>query len=259
MIALISAVFLASVLGSLHCAGMCGAFVAFAVADSEGKPGQRVALNMAYHGGRLTTYVLLGIAAGSVGALLDLSGALVGLSQVAMSLAGAMMILFGLSAAMAAMGKRSIRMPVPKFMQKSLAAGHKLAMGFSPVRRALMIGLLTTLLPCGWLYAFAAVAGGTASPLLGGLTMAVFWLGTLPVLVSLGVGVQRFSGILGRKLPHATALALILVGTWTLIGRGGLDAASLAAQQPVVTDTASATAALQTIGETTPACCEAKP
>jgi hypothetical protein len=259
MIALVTAVFFASLLGSLHCAGMCGAFVAFAVSDSEGKPGQRAALNMAYHGGRLTTYVALGVAAGSVGALLNLSGALVGLSRVAMSLAGAVMILFGISAAMAAMGKRSIRMPVPKFMQKALAAGHQMAMKFSPVRRALVIGLLTTLLPCGWLYAFAAVAGGTASPLLGGLTMAVFWLGTLPVLVSLGVGVQRLSGVLGQKLPHATAVALILVGLWTLVGRGGLDAASLAAQQPVVSDTESATAAVQTIGDTTPACCEAKP
>ena len=259
MIALVTAVFLASLLGSLHCAGMCGAFVAFAVSDSEGKPGQRAALNMAYHGGRLMTYVALGVAAGSVGALLDLSGALVGVSRVAMSLAGAMMILFGISAGMAAMGKRSLRMPVPKLMQKLLAVGHRAAMQLSPVRRALMIGLLTTLLPCGWLYAFAAVAGGTASPLLGGLTMAVFWLGTLPVLVSLGVGVQRLSGAMGRRLPHATAIALILVGLWTLVGRGGLDAASLAAQQPELNGTASATAAVQTIGETTPACCEAKP
>lgn len=259
MIALVTAVFLASLLGSLHCAGMCGAFVAFAVSDSEGKPGRRVALNAAYHGGRLTTYVALGMAAGSVGALLDLSGALVGVSQVAMSLAGAMMVVFGVSAALAAMGKRSLRMPVPSFMQKGLAVGHRAAMQFSPVRRALMIGLLTTLLPCGWLYAFAAVAGGTASPWLGGLTMAVFWLGTLPVLVSLGVGVQRLSGVLGRKLPHATALALILVGMWTLVGRGGLDAASLAAEQPVVRDASSATAAVQAIGETTPSCCEAKP
>ena len=132
-------------------------------------------------------------------------------------------------------------------------------MTFSPVRRALVIGLLTTLLPCGWLYAFAAVAGGTASPLLGGLTMAVFWLGTLPVLVSLGVGVQRLSGVLGQKLPHATAIALILVGLWTLVGRGGLDAASLAAQQPVVSDTEAATTTVQTIDDTTPTYYKTKP
>lgn len=256
MIALVTAVFLASLLGSLHCAGMCGAFVAFAVADSEGKPGQRVALNMAYHGGRLTTYVALGVAAGSVGALLDLSGALVGLSRLAMSLAGAVMILFGISAAMTAMGKRAVRLPVPKFMQKLLAMGHQAAMNFSPVRRALMIGLLTTLLPCGWLYAFAAVAAGTASPLLGGLTMAVFWMGTLPVLVSLGVGVQRLTGALGNRLPHVTAIMLILVGLWALIGRGGLDAQAIADQQAVYEDAGSAGASVKRVVNTKPACCE---
>ena len=39
MIALIAAVFTASLLGSLHCAGMCGAFVAFAVGlDGPARP-----------------------------------------------------------------------------------------------------------------------------------------------------------------------------------------------------------------------------
>lgn len=258
MTALIAAVFLASLLGSLHCAGMCGAFVAFAVADTEGKPRQRAALSASYHGGRLITYMALGAAAGSVGALLDLSGALVGLSRAAMMLAGATMVVFGVSAALAAMGKRSLRMPVPKAMRSLLAAGHMAAMRLGPVRRALVIGLLTTLLPCGWLYAFAAVAAGTASPLLGALTMAVFWLGTLPVLVSLGMGVQRLSGSLGKKLPHATAVILILVGVWTLIGRGGLDAESLAAQQPVFDDVQSARVGVEHVGDQAPACCEVK-
>ncbi len=256
MTGLIVAVLVASLLGSLHCAGMCGAFVAFAVTGSGAQRGRRVALSAAYHGGRLTTYALLGVAAGSVGALLDLGGALAGISRAAMMLAGLVMILFGVSAALTAMGKRTMRMPVPKVMQKLLAAGHRAAMTMSPVRRALAIGLLTTLLPCGWLYAFAAVAAGTASPVLGALTMAVFWVGTLPVLVSLGAGVQSLAGVFGGKLPHLTAVMLIGVGLWTLIGRGGLDAAALAAQQPVYEDTAAARAGVNTVGGQTPACCE---
>jgi hypothetical protein len=259
MIALITAVFVASLLGSLHCAGMCGAFVAFAVSGAEDQRPKRVMLNAAYHGGRLTTYVALGVAAGSVGALLDLGGALAGVSRVAMALAGAVMIVFGISAVLHAMGKRTMRLPVPKFMQQLLSAGHRAAMSLSPVRRALMIGLLTTLLPCGWLYAFAAAAAGTASPLWGGVTMAVFWLGTLPVLVSLGVGVQRLTGTLGKRLPHVTAVLLILVGLWAIIGRGALDAQVLAAQQPVAHDANQARANVESAGGETPACCEAKP
>lgn len=256
MIGLVAAIFVASVLGSLHCAGMCGAFVAFAVADSTGRPGQRAMLSVAYHGGRLTTYTALGVAAGSVGALLDMGGALAGISRAAMILAGSVMVLFGISAAMAAFGKRPLRMPIPKVMQRLLMAGQRAAMQLSPLRRALTIGLLTTLLPCGWLYAFAAVAAGTASPWLGGLTMAVFWAGTLPVLVSLGVGVQQLSGALGKRLPHATAVMLILVGLWALIGRGGLDANALAAQQPMNNDAESAALAVEQITDKQPACCE---
>lgn len=259
MTALIGAVFVASLLGSLHCAGMCGAFVAFAVSGAEEQRGKRAALNAAYQGGRLVTYVALGVAAGSVGALLDLGGALAGISRFAMVLAGAVMIVFGISAVMHALGKRPPRMPVPGFMQKLLASGHRAAMSLTPFRRALMIGLLTTLLPCGWLYAFAAAAAGTASPVWGGVTMAVFWLGTLPVMVSLGVGVQRLTGVMGRKLPHATAVLLILVGLWTIIGRGALDAQSLAAQQPVAHDAQSATTNVQSAGDHAPACCEPKP
>ncbi|MFN3168597.1 MAG: sulfite exporter TauE/SafE family protein [Phycisphaeraceae bacterium] len=259
MIGLIAAVLVASLLGSLHCAGMCGAFVAFAVSGADDQRGKRVVLNAAYHGGRLTTYVALGVAAGSVGALLDMGGALAGVSRVAMALAGAVMIAFGVSAVLHAMGKRTMRMPVPRFMQQLLASGHRAAMSLSPVRRALLIGLLTTLLPCGWLYAFAAAAAGTASPLWGGVTMAVFWVGTLPVLVSLGVGVQRLTGALGKRLPHATAVLLILVGLWAIVGRGALDAQVLAAQQPVAHDASEARAHVESAGDETPACCEAKP
>jgi len=144
-------------------------------------------------------------------------------------------------------------------MQRLLALGHHAAMGLSPTRRALVIGLLTTLLPCGWLYAFAAVAAGTASPALGALTMAVFWLGTLPVLVSLGAGVQRLTGAMGRRLPHLTALVLIAVGLWTLIGRGALDAQALAAQQPVYDSPAAARDGAQQANDNEPDCCGARP
>ena len=84
---------------------------------------------------------------------------------------------------------------------------------------ALLIGMLTTLLPCGWLYAFAITAAGTASPLWGALTMAVFWAGTLPVLVAVGAGAAKLTGALGARAPVLTTCALIGVGLWTVAGR----------------------------------------
>ena len=259
MLSLVVAVFVASVVGSLHCAGMCGAFLAFATADTEGKAVGRVRLSAAYHGGRLATYTLLGVAAGSAGALLDLGGSLAGISRLAAILAGAVMIGFGVLALLHALGRSSMRLPAPRFMQKLLSVGHRAAMRFTPTRRALAIGLLTTLLPCGWLYAFAAVAAGTASPWWGGLTMAVFWAGTLPVMVSLGLGLQRVTGAVGRRLPFATALLLILVGLWSLLGRAGLDARAFAAEPSNTETNASALQRVEAANQTVPPCCQVEP
>ncbi|QKK06734.1 MAG: sulfite exporter TauE/SafE family protein [Planctomycetota bacterium] len=101
-------------------------------------------------------------------------------------------------------------------------------MSLPPVRRAVVIGLMTTLLPCGWLYAFVATAAGTGSAQFGVLTMFVFWLGTLPVLISVGAGVRAISGPLARRLPLVLPLLIIAAGLYTILSRVGVSAADLA-------------------------------
>ena len=229
MITLVTTVFLASLLGSLHCAGMCGPFVAFAVGQPTGENNaSRTHLQLAYHGGRLVTYTLLGAAAGATGALLDLTWALAGMQPVAMALAGGLMVGLGCIELLRSRGYRIALFHPPKLLVKTVQRGQRLAMALQPTRRALVIGLLTTLLPCGWLYAFAITAAGTGSPLTGAVVMAVFWVGTLPVLISLGVGLQAALGALGKRLPSVSAIALIAVGLFTLAGRFQLDPSSLA-------------------------------
>lgn len=241
MIALVAAVFVASVLGSLHCAGMCGAFLAFAVGgDAAGA--RRLSLQAAYHGGRLITYTLLGAAAGAAGALLDLTSTLAGLQPIAAGLAGGVMILFGVTMLVRHLGGRMSRIHPPRWLALLVQQGHRIAFTLPPTPRALSIGLLTTLLPCGWLYAFAVTAAGTGGPATGALVMSVFWLGTLPMLVSLGVGLQGVLGTLGRRLPVATCLLLIVVGLLTLSGRLGLDPSSVAQAMTASNDTPAASA-----------------
>lgn len=223
MPALVAAVFTASVLGSLHCAGMCGAFLLFAVGagdEPDGRPRRlRWPYHAAYHGGRLVTYTLLGAAAGTLGAALDFGGSFVGVQRLAAVLAGAMMIAFGVGAVLRLRGVAIGKPPVPKPLLKFVERAQSLAFRLPPFSRALAIGLLTTLLPCGWLYAFAITAAGTADPVWGAVTMAVFWSGTLPVMVSLGVGFSALTGPLRRRVPLITACALVGVGLWTVLGR----------------------------------------
>jgi sulfite exporter TauE/SafE len=88
-----------------------------------------------------------------------------------------------------------------------------------PLARASAIGLVTTAIPCGFLYGFVAVAGGTGSPVAGLLVMIVFWAGTLPVLAGLGFVADRALGALRARLPIVSASILIVLGLLTLAGR----------------------------------------
>lgn len=100
--------------------------------------------------------------------------------------------------------------------------------------------------------------------------MAVFWLGTLPVLVSLGVGVQKLLGFAGGYLPVVTSVVVIAVGLRTLVGRAGIDVKGLMERQShsasasplqLPSDVSNSEATpeilrLQELNNETPACCE---
>lgn len=223
MFPIAATIFIASVLGSFHCAGMCGAFLALA---GQGAARQWQA-QAAYHAGRLVTYVALGAAAGTAGKLLNLAGVLVGLSRTAAVIAGAFMIVFAAVTLMRTCGVHLGRVKLPAFWTRLIQRAHRMAMDRPPLARAAAIGLLTTLLPCGWLYAFAVTAAGTGNPLSGGAAMAVFWAGTLPMLVALGAGVRGVLGGLGRRAPLVTALLVASAGLYTLVGRASLSPAAL--------------------------------
>lgn len=219
MLPLIIAVISASLLGSLHCAGMCGGLMFFALgSDQDRTKKARIRLQLAYHGGRLVTYSMLGIAAGTIGQAIDFGGGFVGLQRAAMIFAGVMMIGFGIITLARIKGIKIKHIGAPAPLRRFVERGQRAAFGLTPFKRALAIGLLTALLPCGWLYAFVFLSTGTASPFWGGLTMSAFWMGTLPVMVSLGAGIQLITGRLNTKLPIITALAVVVVGGMTAMG-----------------------------------------
>jgi uncharacterized protein len=215
----------ASLLGSIHCAGMCGGFVAVV---SEGTSGRaRFASQLSYNGGRLVSYVLLGAAAGSLGRAVDLAGSAAGIGRVAALVSGSIMILWGLGALLETQGVRVFRgrWALPKRLTNALASVRRLPAGW----RGLVLGLATTLLPCGWLYAFAVTAAGTASPLQGAVLMAAFWTGNLPVLLGLGVAVTAIVGRLRRHVPILSASVIFCVGLFTVTSRVNLPAFAAAA------------------------------
>lgn len=92
--------------------------------------------------------------------------------------------------------------------------------------RAGLTGLFTTLLPCGWLYVFVASAGGTGSVRSAVWTMLVFWVGTVPALLAVGVGARTVLAPFRRRLPSFSAVVVLVMGLLSMSGHltgGAMD------------------------------------
>jgi len=228
---LVFGVFASSLLGSVHCAGMCGPLVA----AYAGMPGsevpwrKRAFAHGAYSVGRLTAYLALGSLAGAFGAALDQAASWAGFTRAAAIVSGTLIALWGLHAFLVAVGFRVPRLEAPGPLKRALGVAMHAIAKRPPAARAAILGLASALLPCGWLYAFVVTAGGTGSALAGAVVMAVFWAGTLPVMLAFGEAVSRLSGPLRRHVPATCALVLMILGLWTVASRSQMGPFTAAA------------------------------
>jgi sulfite exporter TauE/SafE len=209
MTPLLVAVAGSSLAGSLHCVAMCGPLIGL----QGGKRSLRLALVHAL--GRLTTYATLGALAGLVGGAVDLAGHLAAVQRVAAIVAGVAIVGWGLRAIAIALGARSAGGAGGALFRRGLFQIR----GRRAVQRSYLVGVLTGLLPCGWLWAFVVAAAGTATPAMGAAMMAVFWLGTVPAMT----GVLALGGSMMQQLrprmPVISACVLIALGLATLAVR----------------------------------------
>ena len=243
---LVSAVVTASLLGSTHCVGMCGPLAIWASGAGEHRSRRHVALaGGMYHLGRCVTYVAVGLVAGAIGSAVDAGGELVGLQVAAARVAGVIMVTLGgwklwSLAGLPIFGRRPLR---PSSIGGILVKLRPFLFRLPPTGRAFASGLVTTLLPCGWLYLFALVAAGTGSVLVGPVVMFAFWIGTVPALTALIAGTRLLSRKFTRVVPAAAAVLLITTGCYTASGRGFANLEALAGFRAVASDNTLSTAA----------------
>lgn len=207
--ALLATVLVSSLAGSLHCLAMCGPLVAM----HGGAHGLRLALVHAL--GRLATYVALGTIAGLVGGAVEIAGSAAKIQHAATLVAGAAIVLWGAHAIAVARGWVRGSRATGALFQRGLVQLR----GKRPATRAWLVGVLTGLLPCGWLWAFVITAAGTGHAATGALVMGVFWLGTVPAMTgALALGGSLITRLRAR-MPVITACVLMVLGLSTLATR----------------------------------------
>lgn len=210
----------ASLVGSIHCGAMCGGLACLYADPSVRRPGLPHAL---YNLGRLVAYAALGTVAGALGGGVDRFAAAAGWARIGATIAGALMIAYGLARLAVTLGVRLPSLGAGRLSRAPVARVMAWGRGRGAATRGAITGLATGLLPCGWLYAFVLTAAASGSPASGALVMAVFWAGTLPMMLAVGIGVQRGAGALGRRLPTLAAATLVAVGALTVAGRVTVD------------------------------------
>ena len=210
-----AAAFIAGLVTSLHCLGMCGP-LACSWAVARGSDWTFMRDTALYHGARLSAYATVGALAGALGKaplawfqhgtgvllpwLLVIAFAVVGL---------------GLDA----------WMPKPALLAKPMARIRFKAMGLGSMARASLIGFATPLLPCGPLYMMFGLAMANGSALRGAEFSAAFGLGTLPLL-ALGqtqlhrIGI-KLSPLALKRVQRGMALLAAMVLAWRLRGSLG--------------------------------------
>ncbi len=223
------AIFLASLVGSAHCAGMCGPLAIAACSDGGGcsSTGPSIRAQWRYHLARGCSYGLVGAIAGAVGSLADAAGSLARIQHLSSMLAGATLAIVGVVMLLRWRGVSLHTPGLPEFLVSPIRRVHVRTLRLPAPTRAVTLGLVTPLLPCGWLWAFVAFAAGTGHPVSGIIVLVSFWAGTIPA-VALVVGGARLaarrvsSSRFGRWLQPAVALLLIAVGVELAIHRADL-------------------------------------
>ncbi|MFQ5478724.1 MAG: sulfite exporter TauE/SafE family protein [Candidatus Binatia bacterium] len=191
---------------NVHCAAMCGPLL-LGGCRAPGSPG--LPETLAYHAGRLTSYVFVGTLVATAGEkLLAGSGQLVSLVA-----AETLALLFLLQAV------RVLRPGLLGRDRKPILPLLAPLLRFLP-SRGLGLGLITAFLPCGSSYAAYAVAAANADPLGAGLGMAVFAVLSapglvLPILLGRALRGSARAWLQPRALATWAAVALLGLSVWT--------------------------------------------
>ena len=185
-----AAALLLGVFGSVHCAGMCsGIACAFSLSLPASVRDSRLrtlGFVAACNAGRILGYAFAGALAGLLGSLIASPFDPALARSVGVGIGASFMVALGLYLAGWWRGLALLERAGAK-VWKRLQPLTRALLPIDSLPKALAAGALWGWLPCGLVYSALAFSLTTGDPLHGAALMAVFGLGTLPVLLGFGL------------------------------------------------------------------------
>jgi sulfite exporter TauE/SafE len=175
--------FVVGLLGSFHCLGMCGPLVLALPVNAQNKT-KAFTGRMVYNGGRVFTYAIIGLIMGMFGQSLSFVS-----SQQALSLAVGVLVLMLILLPGQVSHKFSFVSPIGRFTSK-IKQQFALQFKKKTYHAYFFSGMLNGLLPCGLVYIALAGAIATGNSIEGMAYMALFGLGTLPMMLAVSFAGQ---------------------------------------------------------------------
>ena len=212
-------------LGSFgHCVGMCGPLtVAFALSqqDKQGTKFNGWWFHLLLNGGRIFSYALVGAALGGLGSVFVASGQLAGIgSNLRQGMAiftGILLIWFGLAQIKPNwLPRLPLLHPLQGGIHKRINSGMDRASAQQRWWTPALLGSFWGLIPCGFLYAAQLKAVETGDLLMGAMTMLCFGLGTMPMMLGVGISATKIGADRRGQLFRLGGWITLTIGVLTL-------------------------------------------
>lgn len=205
--------FAVGLLTGFHCISMCGGFVVSYTAKNAMNGHKSFSQHLVYGGSKVISYTIIGGIFGLIGGLFAFS---IGLRAGVAIFAGLFMVFYSLS--MMGFGFFRRFQINPKFLTKAVAKAGSSAKGayLTPMITGLLNGLF---IACGPLQAMYIYAAGTGNFFTGATSLAVFGLGTLPVMLGFGSLATSISRETTVKILKISAIIVLVLGM-IMINRG---------------------------------------
>lgn len=202
-------------LGSFHCVGMCGP-IAFLLPVDRNNNVKKIGQTFLYHFGRILAYSIIGLAFGLVGKSLNLFG-----FQQQLSIFIGILMLLVIFIPQKTFNRYNFSKPVFKIISKVKSALGKELKKKTP-DTFLTIGLLNGFLPCGLVYmaVFGAIATGDA--LSGSLYMAIFGIGTIPLMTTAIYLGNFLNAQVRQRVRRAIPVFVVIIGCLFIVRGLGL-------------------------------------